>query len=238
MPITTARDIVKASMRKANVLGKGVDLDAYEASNALDELNNMLSDWDIEGDLIFNETIETFNLTDGVSDYTIGSGGDFDTSRPVNIAAATVKSGGSDYSLEAYTREEYAKITEKNVQSIPRYYFYDDNFPLATLRLYYTPTNTDSITLYTDKPMTEFASLNTAYEMPKYYRSALIYNLVPRIMMEYGKSPDAVIINLARTLKDNIKSHLGKNNSEISTIDVPESSNFYGTDKQAFESGV
>lgn len=238
MAITTARDLVKASLRKISALGVGQSLSAEEAQDALDELNNMLSDWSVEGDLIFTETKETFNLTDNKTTYTIGLGQDFDTTKFINISAAYVTSSGSDYSLMPISRDEYAKKTQKDIGSIPDEFYYDDNYPIANIYLYPTPVNTQSITIYSDKQLTEFASLDTSYAFPAYYRSAIIYNLAMRIAPEYEKEPSATVQREAAKTKKNIKVQNTRNNVYLSQMNVPASGMIGAVDRSAFISGV
>ena len=237
MPITTARDIVKASMRKISVLGVGQSLGNDEAQDAFDELNNMLSDWSVDGDLIYTETRETFTLTDNKASYTVGDGADFDTATFVSIAAAYVRAGGSDYVLSGISRQQYAGKTQKDISSIPDQYYYDDNFPDATLFLYPAPVNCDSLTIYSDKQLSEFSSISAEYNMPAYYRSALIYNLATRLAPEYEKEASATVQRLAAKTLKNIKIQNSRNNKYLSSVNIPNKNIHGAVDRNAFISG-
>lgn len=216
--MSTARDIVKDALRKIHVLGTGSSLDATEANDALSVLNDMLATISAEGGYIYQEDKETFNLVSGQGVYTIASGGDFNTTAPLDIKAAFTTVGEIDYPLEKYDEKEYALITQKNITGYSGgIYYYDQNFPTAKIYLYPVPT-TGTITLYTRKYLTQFTDLDTAYAFPDYYRTMLVYNLAEWIAPEYEREASASVKRIAKRSRNAVTAQNKRNNRPLSRL--------------------
>lgn len=217
--MATARDIIKSALRKISAIGTGAPLPAEEASQGLEVLNDMLSTWSAEGDLVFTETRETFNLTSAAS-YTIGSGGDFDTTRPLYFNAVYVSQGSIDYPLTMIDNKQYANIPLKTTGSIPDVYYYDTGYPLGTIFLFPAPSAASTITLYSVKPLTSFTSLDTDFAMPEEYKSALIYNLATWIAPEYEREASPTVQRLAKRTKSAVVAQNKRNENYMAMLDV------------------
>lgn len=223
---TTARDIVKTVLRKISELGTGQDLDANDANDVLNCINGMISVWSVEGNAIFTETRETFSLT-STGSYTIGSGADFDTERPVRIITAYTSSGGIDYPLTIINEKQYARISDKTTTGIPTHIFYDGNYPTATIKLWPVPSGVQTITIYSEKPLVGFESLDTVYNIPPEYRSAIENNGAVQIAPEYDREASPTVKSLAMTTLATIKAQNKKNNPPRSRINAPLRANDY-----------
>lgn len=221
--MTTARDIIKSSLRKIHVLGKGQELDADEANDALNALNEMLAVWSAEGDLIFTESKDTFPLTGDIS-YTIGTGATFNTVRPNYIQSAFVTSGSIDYPLELIDAQQYASIPQKDLSSISDRLYYDAGYPAGTIYLYPASPSSYTLTLYSFKPLSSFATLDAVFAMPEEYKAALIYNLAVWIGTEYDKPIPAQVNKLAIHTKDVVETQNKRNENFVSTTDLPNGS--------------
>lgn len=225
--MATARDIVSSALRKIHVLGKGASLDPDEANDALDTLNDMIATWSAQGDLIFTETSETFPLS-AQNSFTIGSGGDFNTTRPLYFRSVIVSQGDIDYTLREYDNQRYASIIQKDIGNIPQIYYYDANFPLARIYLYPIPTSVSTITLYSFKELTSFTSLDTTFVMPPEYKAALIYNLAVWIAPEYEREASRSVVAVAKRTKNAVMTQNKRNEQHVSDIDVPQRGDQHG----------
>lgn len=217
--MTTARDIIKAALRKIQVLGTGRKLAAEDAADALEALNAMIASWSVEGALVYTETREVFNLTSGKAVYSIGSGADFDTVRPTQIDAAYVRYSGSDYTLDLESKSDRASIVDKDETGIPSNAYYDENYPLANLYLWPVPLADMTITIFTEKPLTEFTDLDTDFSMPPEYKRALIYNLAVEVAPEYDRTPLQQVVATASKSKEIVQNQNRRNDSKILTVD-------------------
>lgn len=188
--MTTARTIVKKALQKIGALVKNEEPSSDEANDGLDALNALLGSWGNDSLNIYARTWETFSLTSSAS-YTIGSGGVFNTTRPTNIVQAYIRSGTIDYPVSVVDDEAYNTILFKSIQGIPEFLNYDNAYPLGTIRLYPVPSASYSLFILTEKPLTEFTTLDTALSMPPGTERALIYNLGIDLAPEYSQQISA-----------------------------------------------
>ena len=222
---TTARDICKAIMRKLHVLGQGQSVTDGELNDVLENVNDMLASWSVEGSLVYTESSDTFNLVSGQASYTVGTSQDFNTDRILNITSAYVTQGNTDYSLTDYDQAQYARISVKTTQGIPEVYYYNADYPIADLTLYPIPTGATTITLNSEKELTGFSDLDTVYALPPEYKAAIIYNGAVHVSSEYEKEPTPSVYRLASRSKKAIETQNQKNNRYISCLGVPEAEN-------------
>lgn len=214
----TARSIIEQALRKIHVLGRGQNLTSDEAQDALTALNNLLSSWTVEGGLVYTETRETFSCT-GATSYSIGSGGDFNTTRPVDVAAVYVTQGTIDYPLQKYDQQQYAAIQDKSTTGASDYYYYDNNYPLGNLFLYPIPDASYTVTIYSVKPLTSFSALTTNVDLPEGYERALVFNLAVELAPDYEREASESVKKTAGIAKGNVFSANTRNSNNVSTVD-------------------
>lgn len=225
--MTTALEIIEPSLRKIHVLGRGQILPNEQAQDALSALNSMIASWSVEGNLVFTETSETFNLT-GAGNYSIGSGADFDTVRPVEIESVYVSNGETDYFLEQYDQNQYARVTDKSVSGIPNVFYYDANYPTANIYFLPIPTSAQTVTINSKKPLTAFPDLTTDISLPPGYDRALIYNLSVEQAPEYEKEPSRAIIAIAEESKSALITANTRNDNHVMRVDPALNSGGHG----------
>lgn len=209
----SALDIITGAAKLIGVIFKSETLSSDEANDGLVALNDMLDTWSNDNLVTISDTIENFSLTSSAS-YTIGSGGDFNTTRPLNIISAVVRVGSIDYALEPITLDEYQEqIPLKSIQStIPKYYNYDNGYPLGTFRIYFVP-NGGTLYLQSSKPLANLSSLTTTVNLPPGWKRALKNNLAIELAAQYGvEIPPSVATN-ARTSLGAIRRSTAINNA-------------------------
>lgn len=191
----TALDLIKRAMRICGAIGQNETLTSSEADDGLVALNDMLDSWSTDRTYIYSILQENFPLTSGVVTYTIGTGGTFNTNRPVAIDNVFIRLNGADFPVKAIDSQGYNSITVKTTNGgIPQYYFYNPAFPLATISLWGAPSAGCVIYLNTWQQLTQFADLATDYSFPQGYARALAYGLAMEIAPEYGMriTPEAM----------------------------------------------
>lgn len=201
----TVRNIIKSTMRLLGVIAQGETPTADEYQDAVSALNGMIDSWSNQSLLINSKTREVFNLISGQSSYTVGTGGNFNTSRPVSILNASYLLNNSEYPLDIITQQEYAQIQIKTLASQPSKLYASGTYPLDTINLYPVPNIAAQIVLYTIKPFADYTSLDTEIVLPPGYERALKYNLAVEIAPEYGKQISAEIATIAADSKAEIK---------------------------------
>jgi len=211
--MTTALTLITKALQKNGVLTKGETPDADEANDALDVLNEMLGSWSNEDLMVASLTQETFPLTGGVASYTIGVGGDFNTSRPLFINKGSfVRSGTTDYPLKEISTENYnSMIVQKNVGGIPECLSYSNSHPLGVIKLYPVPSEGYTLYLLSEKPIAEFATLDTDIDLPAGWARAIIYSLAIELAAEYGQQVGEALYALALDAMGKIKRQITRN---------------------------
>jgi hypothetical protein len=182
---TTVLDIIKSSLRSINVLGLNEAPDAQMASDSLQALNFMLSNWSNDGLNVYSQEQQTFNVSSGTSQYAIGSGATWDGNRPLKINAAYISEGTTDYYLDEITEKEYNDISDKETTGIPRLFYYNQTFPNGTVTLYPEPDSAYTITLSNDVVFSDYSSTSATISMPPGYLYAIKYNLALELAAEF-----------------------------------------------------
>jgi len=208
----TALQVISRSMRLLQVLPPDANPTAQESADGLYALNSMLDAWGIERLMVYQIQQANYSWAAGASSKTIGSGGDFNASRPAKIEKDGNffrSSGGIDYQLEVYPRQDYDRIVYKSsTGSFPEYLFYDGGHPLMTLYVYPVPSETLTLYLNTWSTLQQFAALSTQVALPPGYRAAVEYNLAIWMAPEFGAAAKRAANDIkdeARLLKANIK---------------------------------
>lgn len=211
---TSALDIITGAARLLGVVFKSEALDADEANDGLIALNDMLDTWSNDDLTTFAYTLENFPLT-GSASYTIGPGGDFNTSRPINIVTALVRIGTIDYELFPITQEQYqTDIASKGITSpIPKFITYDNGYPLGTIKMYAVPSAGGTLYLQSNKPLSNLSSLTSTVDLPPGWKRALKYNLALDIAPEYGAEPSDLVIRTAAQSLGAIRRAVSINNA-------------------------
>lgn len=208
--MATVRDLIKGSMRLIGAIATGETPSAEELQDALTVLNSMVDSWSLERLNIYAIAREEFTLIPGQQSYTMGPSGNFNTTRPLKIEKALLQDQSSNPKLELPIQilnlDEWASIAVKGTQSsIPTKLMSEGTDPLETVNVWPTPNTANKLVLYTWKPLTSFADLNTNIALPPGYFRALRYNLAVELCPEYGKSASTEIVAGALESKANIK---------------------------------
>lgn len=209
----TANSMIISALGKIQVLGIDANITAQEAADGLYDLNAMLDSWGIDRSLIYQKQQTTHSWTANASSKTIGSGGDFNTTRPTRIEQDGVffrDSNSNDYPVTVLPRVNYDRLTDKSASgSIPEFLFYDDNFPTRTLYVHPIPSQALTLYLTSWKPLQTFSSLTTDISLPPGYQAAIEWNLAIWSAPRYGAAAKAAARDLERfatVLKASIKS--------------------------------
>ena len=138
-------DTVVLSPALAQV-GKRNPSTAHKAT-ALAKLNSMIGSLSADGWIAPFITRESDTLVVGTGSYTIGSAGDFNTVRPLEIKNAYLRdSNNIDYPLDVLmSLSEYNDITDKTTSGRPTRICYLKEYPLGKILTNYLPAEADTI---------------------------------------------------------------------------------------------
>jgi hypothetical protein len=218
----TAREMIASSLRLIGVLASSETPSSDEANDALESLNQMLSSWSTENLVIYQKVREEFSLVANTASYTWGTGGTFNSSRPIEVLSANLEIQGTDpqeIPLKILTLKEYAALSLKEAtSSYPQCVYFDGAYPLLGVTFWLVPTDTEKAVFYSLKPFSTL-TLSTELSYPPGYEKAIRYNLAIDLAPEYGRQPDALIMQQAMDAKASIKR---KNmQTPILTTDLP-----------------
>jgi len=194
--MTTALSIVTDAMQDLGVLKSGGTPSTNDQTDCLRKLNSMLDLWSTDSLLVPFRTQVSHTL-DGSQSYTIGSGGDINTTRPTFIDSAFVTYLGNDFPVEVLRdRSEYDRITSKTITGIPRAVYYEPSVPLGTLYVYYVGDSSYTLYLNTRGQLTQFATISTDVDLAPGYADAIYTNLAIKIapMFEVSASQELFLM--------------------------------------------
>lgn len=187
--MTTANDLITSAFRRARVIGKDQTPAPDEAADALNELNRFLDSLWVDKLSVYRILVEQFALVAGQQSYTMGAGGNFNTTRPVKVVPGCrfTIANGVDRQLGVLTdRKQWDEIPYKAVQAPPQVLFADEAYPLANILFYPTPDQAYAVYINSYSRLQNVAALTTALSLPPGYEDLLLNGLAVRIAPEYG----------------------------------------------------
>jgi len=184
---TTAFDLIVRSMKLANILGARETPEAEEANDALATFNDILENWSTEPLSLWSTTNFVGATVAGQATYTIGPGGNLNTTRPSQVNGAFVNVAGVDFTLDVIPQLEFNAIHLKTLQQpIPQKLLYVNDFPLGLVTLWPVPSQEVPLTLTFDRLLTQIPTLATSINYPPGAAKALRYALAVGLCTEYG----------------------------------------------------
>ena len=220
--MTTARDLCTTALKNIGVLGVGQTPLAEDINDAFSALNRMISAWSRSRLLVYRTATASMVGT-GAQAYTVGSGGDFDMSRPAKIVSAFVRLQADgdnpvDYPLIVIrSREDYSAIVLKSMNSFPQAVYYDPEYPFGLLYVWPVPSSLYTIHISALQSLERFDDLSTDFNFPEEYEEALMLNLAVRLVPTYQLPADPELKAQAKSARN----MLSKANIEVPTLTMP-----------------
>lgn len=192
----TVQRLLRQCLKKIGVVDRNTEPEAVEYEDALESVNSMLKSWATQGLVVHHVVTENFPLVVGQGSYTIGSTGNFNTSRPNRIVGGYTRDDSSvDEHLYIIDRDKYNRIPDKTVRAQPCALYYYPTFPLGII--YFDTVPDDTYTLFIDslKPLAEL-TLDADLTLPPEYEEAIIYNGAIRLAPDYNRPvpPEVAVI--------------------------------------------
>lgn len=182
----TLKQLVIEALRAVGAAEPGEEPEAHSVSDALALAQDMLDSWSNERLLVPLLTRESFPLLAQRS-YTMGPGGDFDTARPLTLVSAVLKDPtGLERPLILASRNQWDNLGLKDSVAIPRFLYFHDEYPLASLEFSSIPTAGDTLELVSQKTIAELGALTDSLELPPGYNRLFRLGLTIEVAPEYG----------------------------------------------------
>ena len=204
--MATARDLINDSLRTLGVLASGEASTAAIAVDALTVLNERIEFLNMTGVTVYSIQPSTQSTTGAQGAYTLGTGGNWNITRPQYIDRLVYVSDNNDWMMAELTELEWQLATPKTLQStIPTHWHDDDGYPLRTINLWPVPSVNASIKIYSWVQLGALASLDTTVDFPPGYRGFLRYELAVALAPEYEQPVSGVLAQLWRESKANVQ---------------------------------
>ncbi len=210
-----ARDLITNAFVKARVYSPSEQVLDADIAQGFVILNQMIDQWSNESLMTYATSEQRALLIPGKWQYTIGSGGDLNMTRPLRIQGSpgscyVVDSNGNRYNLEVVPQNRWnliGNITQVTA-NFPNTLFYDPQYPLGIINLY--PVPNVGWTLFFDSflQIASFGSLGTMLSLPPGYERAIVDNLTLDLVpyfREEGFQVPPLWVRQAMLSKGNIK---------------------------------
>lgn len=207
--MTTARELIKGSLRLIGVVAAGEDPSLDEYNDGLTAMNQMLDSWSIERLSVFSLQEQVFTWPASTISRTLGPSGDFVGNRPVQIDDSTYfvdTSTGVSYGLSLVNSDQYNAIALKTATSTyPQALWVNMTHPDIEMYVYPVPTRDLAFHFVSVNELTQAASLDTVLAFPPGYLRAFRYNLACEYAAEFGVEPSPSVKRIAAVAKRAIK---------------------------------
>ncbi len=197
----TVLSLITTALRLLNVTGSSELPTNDEANDALQAFQWMIDSWNADSLSIFTIGSNDYPLTLNKQAYTLGPGGDFDTTRPSKIVGMSAillynPTNPVEEPMVMYTWQEWqTQVPVKNVPgSFPLICYDDGGMPLRTLNFWPIPSlQPSNVRIYAWQSLVWPANLQTVLNFPPGYARAFVYNLAVELAPQFGAQvPQAV----------------------------------------------
>lgn len=203
--VTGANVLRDAALLIGAIDGSG-DLEPREQQDMLRMLNMMLKSWQIHVEL-WPTTDVQFTLTPGTESYTVGTGLDINTPRPLRlISCRRENSSGIEVEVDVVTRQEYKMLPQKDTQSPVTLVYYDPQLTNGVLYVWPTGSTNDKILNLTfQRPIEDIDATSNTFDFPQEWYLTIVYNLAvitaPIFDMPVPQSVGSLAIGYLEQLK-------------------------------------
>lgn len=181
--MTTALAIIQDALEMIGVASPGDTLSDADAERGLSVLNDMIDSLSNETLACFAYLDESFPLVVGQADYTVGPGGNINSTRPLRVSdsagsAYLVDTNSNRYPMDVVDQMTWNLRTTASVNSnLPDTLLYKPTYPLGTISIWPTPNEGYTCHFFSYLQLTEFSTLQSTFSLPPGYKLAYTTNL-------------------------------------------------------------
>ena len=215
LKVDTVQDLFTNALVDAGVIGIDESVEQPILNRAFRQANWLLTQWARKRWLVYR--IQDYSVVStGAPNYTVGLNGNININpRPDRLEYAFLRflnqspAQGLAVDIPLYiiqSHEDYARITVKNIGTLPWQIFYDPIWPVGALIPWPIPQPTIyEIHVGFKVVLPRFSALGDKINFPPEYESALNWTLARRLRASYQMPPDATIDSLARDALNSIR---------------------------------
>lgn len=214
----TATDLITRALKRLGVLQPTEAPSSEDAEASLEILNELIDAWKLQRLMIASITRTTWTIAANDGSYTLGTGGQINTTRPSVANDVTVKfidtttNPDTEHKLTVLTDDAYEAIPQKAATAIwPVAAWLNATFGasdtgLSTLELWPVPTSSDlQGVLYAPTPLGELATLTTDFYAPPGYRQLYTTNLLLKLAPVFNRPVTQAMKDDATEATANVK---------------------------------
>lgn len=224
LTLATFQDLITLALKNAGVIGVGQTASAEDMNDACQMLNAMISQWQRRRYLVYHLKDMSVTAT-GAESYSVGQNGDFDiSSRPASIKGAYARQvinanpNQIDYQIRILpSRETYAQIAMKSLQSFPQWAWYDAAYPLGSLFVYPVISSQFEIHILVEEILQTVENLTDAMNIPPEYTEAMLYNLAIRLSAAWASPLNPAVVGLAKASLETLRTA----NAQVPIMQMP-----------------
>lgn len=186
---TTALEIGRSALGLTNAVGVDQTLTADQTTLVVSVFNDLLEIFSTNNLAVYGASNQTFNTAASTATYTIGTGGTWNTTRPVRIHPNAYSiSSSTSFPCISMTQEEYNAIPVKTqTQTWADRFMYVNTFPLGVVTLWPVPTGIIPMTFSIDTVLSSVAAAGTSISFPPGYSMVFQYKLAIMLGPRFGK---------------------------------------------------
>lgn len=202
--MATGQSIIEDALLDIGVGSPNQSVPQSVLNHGLRSLNRMWSSWSAELGPVYATTTDTHSWPSGSISQTIGSGGDINTVRPIEITSIQTQKDSLDYTLNRVSYEQFQTTVLKTISTdYPDVFAYLKGYPLGTIYMFPVPASTLTVTINSKKALTAFTMAGTI-ALPDGYEEAILKNLAIELAPAHGKSVRQETVLRAKQSKDAI----------------------------------
>lgn len=197
---TQTRDsVINGALRVLGVIGAGDTPSPQDYQTCSEALNLYIKQLQTKGMPLWKVEQILVPMVVGQNTYTIGPTGDIQTTRPLRVVMAFIRSPQDrDTTLMVISRQEYMQQGYKPSQGIPNQVYYDPQLGNGVLYIFNTPNATGwTIHLQVQLPVEDTLTPSNILDFPSEWFNCLKFGLADQLAMEYG-APQAIRMELAQ----------------------------------------
>jgi hypothetical protein len=206
MATLTLTAAANAAAQFLGVLDSGESLSTQQIADALAIANDLLDNWSSNKLYILQSLVQQFNLVAAQQSYTIGTGANFNVTRPMNITAAhLILAAGPSGPINVVNALQWSKIKDRQSDSwLVEYLFYDRANPTGKVWLSPVPKGgTVELTMWS--ALSQFADATTPLTMLPGYQRLLKVALAVDMAPQYDVQPSETLMAMYKDALVNVQ---------------------------------
>lgn len=205
-----ASDLINEALTLIRVQRPGYTPSAADSDYALQVLNTLLENWNIQGLHVFTLTEFTSALTPGKQSYKMGKLAEFNSPRPVRIESASILRGLLRTPLTLVDAATWGRIPSPTFSDVLPTVLYNDNSYDASgwtsLSFHPIPSDASStVDLFVWAQLTDSLALGDTVSFPPGYVKAIVYNLAVDLAPAFKQPLDPSIAQVASGAKQEMR---------------------------------